>query len=305
MESKDEIVRRIAADSGLLPRHVERIILTAPLRYKIFEIPKRGGGMREVAQPAREVKTLQRWVVRELKPFLPIHSAATAYQTGSSIARNAKLHCDSRYMLKLDFSNFFPSIMRGDIRAHLDRYCAQQFDAPTRILFSHLMCWVRKRLPPLRLCIGAPSSPFISNSILYDFDCSLSDMANKHDVTYTRYADDITLSARRRDALDGFVPAVRSLLDNLPYPRLAINEAKTVHASRAGRRVVTGLVLTPEGLVSIGRERKRLIRALYHRSLSGQLDPKQLQQLAGLMAFAEGVEPGFCARLSKRLDAAE
>lgn len=89
MESKDEIVRRIAADSGLLPRHVERIILTAPLRYKIFEIPKRGGGMREVAQPAREVKTLQRWVVRELKPLLPIHSAATAYQTGSSIARNA------------------------------------------------------------------------------------------------------------------------------------------------------------------------------------------------------------------------
>lgn len=305
MESKDEVVRRVASDLGLLPNHVERIILTAPLRYKIFEIPKKNGGYREVAQPAREVKTLQRWVVRELKPLLPIHPAATAYQAGSSILSNAEAHAGSCYLLKLDFVDFFPSILRGDIRAHLDRYCAERFDAGARIVFSHLLCWVRKRIPPLRLCIGAPSSPFISNSILYDFDCSLSELANERDVTYTRYADDITLSARNRGQLDAFVPAVRDMLERLSYPRLSLNDGKTVQASRAGRRVVTGLVLTPEGRVSIGRERKRLIRAMYHRSLAGLLDPKELLQLSGLMAFAEGVEPGFCARLRGRADPGE
>ena len=297
MLTQSDILHRMASDFAMLPSHLAQIVQTAPLRYKIFEIKKKSGGMREVAQPAREVKAIQRWVIHEIGPSLPLHSAATAYRDGSSIRHNAEAHVASRYMLKLDFTNFFPSILRSDLYLHLDRHCSHLLDPSARKLIAHVCCWVRRRQPPLRLCIGAPSSPLMSNSLMFEFDSRLAALTEQDGVVYTRYADDLTLSSRERGRIDRYEDVVKGLLSDLQYPRLTLNAAKTVRASRAGKRVVTGLVLTPEGTVSIGRDRKRQIRAMYHQSLSKELSEKEAQRLSGLLAFAESIEPGFCQRL--------
>jgi hypothetical protein len=299
MQSRAEIIERMSSDLALMPSHLATIIQTAPLRYKVFEIPKKAGGFREVAQPAREVKAIQRWLMRELTDLLPIHDSATAYQRGSSIRRNAEAHQHSRFMLKLDFTNFFPSILRDDISSHLERHCSNHLDASARNLVAYVCSWARMRQPPLRLCIGAPSSPLVSNTVMFEFDSRISAMAEADGIVYTRYADDLTLSCRDRGKLNRYIKVAERLLSENPYPRLTLNEAKTVQASRAGRRVVTGLVLTPEGRVSIGRQRKRLIRAMYHRKVLGQLSPAELAELDGLLSFAESVEPGFATRIRR------
>lgn len=295
----DDLLLKMSGDLVMLPAHLEKIIRTAPVRYKLFEIPKKAGGMRQVAQPARELKAIQRWLVSQLESKLPIHASATAYSDGSSIKKNAEAHVNSRFMLKLDFKNFFPSITRDDILLHFQRHLSGQFDPLTQQLVAHACCWLPERRPPLRLCIGAPSSPMLSNSIMYELDCLISKIAEQDGVVYTRYADDITLSSRERGKIDRYDELVKNLLSELPYPKLKLNVDKTVRASRAGRRIVTGLVLTPDGNVSIGRDRKRLIRAMYHRSLKQELDAEQYQVLSGLLAFADSVEPGFSFRLKK------
>jgi RNA-directed DNA polymerase len=109
--SQADLLRRMSSELAMLPSHLARIIQTAPLRYKLFEIPKKSGGMREVAQPAREVKAIQRWIIREIGPSLPVHTCAMAYRDGLSILQNAEAHAASRFMLKLDFTSFFPSIL--------------------------------------------------------------------------------------------------------------------------------------------------------------------------------------------------
>lgn len=297
MLSQSDVLHRMSSDLAMMPSHLAKIIQTAPLRYKLFEIPKKAGGMREVAQPAREVKAIQRWIVREIGPKLPIHDSATAYREGASIRKNAEAHVYSRYMLKLDFTNFFPSILRSDVYSHLERHCSEFLDPSAEKLIAHVCCWARRRQPPLRLCIGAPSSPMLSNSIMYEFDNRLSATAEQEGVIYTRYADDITLSSRDRGKIDRYGEFVKELLSELQYPKLSLNLAKTVRASRAGKRVVTGLVLTPDGNVSIGRDRKRLIRTMYHHSLSQQLGEKEMRELQGLLSFADSIEPGFSLRL--------
>ena len=297
MLSQSDVLHRMSSDLAMMPSHLAKIIQTAPLRYKLFEIPKKAGGMREVAQPAREVKAIQRWIVREIGPKLPIHDSATAYREGASIRKNAEAHVYSRYMLKLDFTNFFPSILRSDVYSHLERHCSEFLDPSAQKLIAHVCCWARRRQPPLRLCIGAPSSPMLSNRIMYEFDNRLSATAEQEGVIYTRYADDITLSSRDRGKIDRYGEFVKELLSELQYPKLSLNLAKTVRASRAGKRVVTGLVLTPDGNVSIGRDRKRLIRTMHHHSLSKQLGEKEMQELQGLLSFADSIEPGFSLRL--------
>ncbi|HMW22183.1 MAG TPA: retron St85 family RNA-directed DNA polymerase [Burkholderiaceae bacterium] len=297
MHSDTDLIRQIARDMGMLPGHLASLIRTAPLRYKVFFIEKKSGGLREVAQPAREVKVVQRWLVRHLTPHLPVHEAATAYRVGASIRDNAARHASSRYMLKLDFTNFFPSIVRSDISAHLERHCGQLYDSSARLLIAHTCCWARKRTPPLRLCIGAPISPLMSNTIMFDFDKRLASFAEADGVTYSRYADDLTFSTDRPHVLDRYVSLVRELLDEISYPSLQLNDEKTVFASRSARRTVTGLVITPDGSVSVGRDRKRLIRSMYHRGTLGLLSPDETKELIGLIAFVDSIEPGFSQRL--------
>ncbi|MHC9143369.1 retron St85 family RNA-directed DNA polymerase [Pseudomonas aeruginosa] len=297
MLNAQDVIKEMSIDIGILPGHLREIIRTAPLRYKTFKIPKKNGGERDVAQPAREVKKIQRWIIKKLTPLLPIHDAVTAYRAGFSIKDNAAAHAGNNFLLKVDFKDFFPSIIRDDIERHLGKYCGKCYDSTAISLLSYCLCWAPKRMPPLRLCIGAPSSPLISNSILFDFDLAISSAAQDLGVTYTRYADDISFSTARRGDLDKMLERIKSIICSVDYPALKINPSKTVFASRKGNRIVTGLILTPDRKVSVGRERKKIARAMYHRFRCGLLSQKEQEQLAGLLAFVESIEPGFRERL--------
>lgn len=302
MLNAQELVKQMSIDIGILPGHLREIIRTAPLRYKVFNIPKKNGGDREVAQPAREVKKIQRWIVQKLTPILPVHEVTTAYRLNSSIKMNAQPHVDSYFLLKIDFKNFFPSILKSDIVKHLETHCAEYYDASAIALIANCLCWTPNRKPPLRLCIGAPSSPLISNSILYSFDSIVFDTAQKSGIIYTRYADDISISSSKRGDLDTILKHIESTLKEIEYPSITINEAKTVFASRKGCRFVTGIVLTPEKKLSVGRDRKKLIRAMYYRFRRGLLTEKEQARLTGLLAFVESIEPGFKERLKHSYD---
>lgn len=299
MLSANDLLSQMSIDFGMLPSHLQSIVRTAPIRYKVFHIPKRSGGLREVAQPAREVKAIQRWFIKRLELMLPLHAAATAYHSGASIRNNALWHVESNYLLKMDFRNFFPSILMTDIIRHLEAHCSQHFDSSAIKLIAYVCTWAPKRQGPLRLCIGAPSSPLLSNSVMFDFDTRLSSVAASDGVTYTRYADDLALSSKTSGGINTYPSVVAKMIEALDYPKLELNEKKTVFASRAGRRVLTGVTLTADHRLSIGRVRKREIRSMYHRMILGKLSPDEQKELAGLVAFANDIEPGFAAWLSK------
>lgn len=78
--------------TGLGRTDLVKLIHTAPVRYKVFRIPKRTGGEREIAQPSKPVKALQRAIMTEYLSTLPVHEAAAAYRQGRSILDNAKQH---------------------------------------------------------------------------------------------------------------------------------------------------------------------------------------------------------------------
>jgi len=56
------------------------------------------------------------------------------------------------------------------------------------------------------------------------------------------------------------------------FMEIILNELKRGVYTKGQKRLVTGLVLTPENCVSIGRDRKRAISALIHKFTLGVLD---------------------------------
>jgi RNA-directed DNA polymerase len=294
-----EIIRKLSVETGLYQSYVRTIMRTAPVRYKEYEIPKRQGGFRKIAQPAREVKLLQRALITILLSKLPIHESATAYITGKSILDNAKPHSGSGPIIKIDFKNFFPSIRGRDWQI----YCRQSGclqNEEDLILTTNLLFQKQKQLRSLRLAIGAPSSPILSNILLNEFDTLISNRLSNDKVSYTRYADDLTFSAPRAGYLNLVMKTVNATVRSIKSPSLELNYDKTVFATAKYRRSVTGLVLSNDGHISIGRDKKRAMRAKLHYARMGRLEQPHLIELSGMLAYINSVDPIFMVTLRQK-----
>lgn len=289
---------QVGALLGLPVEEVRRIANQSPTKYRIYRVPKRSGaGFRVIHHPWKQTKMLQYGLMLLLNSSLVPHSAAMAFRPGvsSPLRLNAEHHAKNAYLVRLDFEDFFSSIVPEDLFERLS-----SATNPTPLALSEVdrdflrhVFFVQKTNGGHGLPIGAPSSPMISNGVMFDLDVALQTLTAKLEFTYTRYADDLVFSSNRKLASKQLVQQVEALLGEFEHPRLTINALKTRFMSRNCRRAVTGLLITPDGRVSIGREHKRRIRSLLCRQIHGNLDEGEQASLQGWLAYVLDVEPDF------------
>ncbi|MDY0899090.1 retron St85 family RNA-directed DNA polymerase [Pantoea agglomerans] len=269
--------------------------------YKVYKIPKRTIGYRIIAQPTSRVKAIQRDIIEILKQHTHIHHAATAYVDGKNILNNAKIHQNSVYLLKLDLVNFFNKITPEFLFKALARQKLNISDTNKNLL-KQFCFWNRtkRKNGALVLSVGAPSSPFISNVVMSSFDEEISSFCLSNKINYSRYADDLTFSTNERGVLGLAHQKVKSTLLHFFGSRIIINNNKIVYSSKAHNRHVTGVTLTNNNKLSIGRERKRYITSLVFKFIEGKLSGVDINHLRGLIGFAYNIEPTFIERLEKK-----
>lgn len=291
------LLERLERESGVKSERLCNLADTASKRYYIFEIDKRSGGRRQIAHPSRALKGVQRWLNARLLRKLPIHSAAMAYRKGISIRDNVIRHVGSQFTLRMDFKDFFPSFSEDGVK----KFLVDQVLAGNCQLETHDVEFVGKIVSRYgQLTIGAPTSPMLTNAMMFDFDSKLQNYCEERAMIYTRYADDLFISATEPERLSLAKEFVLCNTQNFPYARLKINENKTAFLSRKYRRSITGLVLTPNDKISVGRHRKREIKALVYKYLNGTLEVEKLGYLKGLIAFVSDAEPEFRGALDRK-----
>ncbi len=282
----DEEIRSFAASS--------------PYRYKVYSIAKRNSQERRIiAHPSKELKFIQRIIVSLLEEQLPTHFAAKAYTKGLSIKDNAQPHVKSKYLLKMDLKDFFPSIKPSLFFRECRAHGVELSELDTELLEGFLF-WKRRRATRLVLSIGAPSSPIVSNFILYRFDTVISEHCKKLGINYSRYADDLTFSTNEKDILIKFPAKVRRVLNQLYDGQIKVNLKKTVLSSKAHNRHVTGITLSNDGNLSVGRETKRKLSASIHHFVQRKLSVEEVLKLKGDLAHAAFVEPMFLERMIRK-----
>ncbi|HEX2562178.1 reverse transcriptase domain-containing protein, partial [Phenylobacterium sp.] len=208
-------------------------------------------------------------------------------------------HAGDGAVLKMDFTNFFPSIRARDWAQFCNENSVFSEEEDIAVT-SRILFYRRKGSSSLRLSIGAPTSPMLSNILMRQFDERVTEKVaelSRGHITYTRYADDLTFSAPRTGYLQEVPRAVKAIVRSTRHPKLTVNSNKTVLATRKYKRFVTGLVLANDGRVTIGRDRKRTIRATVHSAMRGLLNEEQRQELLGLLAYIHSVEPAFTRKL--------
>lgn len=273
---------------------------TAPHRYKVYEIPKRNSqDKRTIAHPSSELKFLQRALILKLSSIMEPSDRAYAYVRGRNIKDNALQHVHSHYLLKMDFSNFFPSITPELLFSKLSGRGVELNEIDKKIVCG-LLFWKPKRRGQLVLSIGAPSSPLISNFVMKDFDERITAECERREIVYTRYADDLTFSTKEKDHLFEIPRRVKKILNEEGYDAISVKDEKTVFSSKAHNRHVTGVTLTNNNKISLGRKKKRKISAMVHHLKMGTLPAEDRSKLRGYLSFAEHIEPGFNKKLENK-----
>lgn len=291
------ILHQVANFLGLDKFTVQNIAKNAPYRYKRYAIPKRNGcGKRIILHPSQETKAIQYAILHILLNKLAAHDRSFAYRKGlsSPLRANAEQHCSSPFTIRIDFKDFFPSLKPNDLYTVLEAGDKPLLSPSDKIFLERSLFFPYKKLG-LGLPIGAPTSPSISNAVLYDLDIQFNNASKSINPksVYTRYADDINFSSDTPGDCHKFLNAIDSILSKSTTPTLTINRAKTIYLSRKSRRQITGLTITPDGKVSLGRDRKRYIKKLAFEYISSRLPQDQRNFLKGLLAFTLDNDPMF------------
>ena len=235
-------------DLGISAKTLYAVSNNISKHYHKAKLPKKNGGCRNLSVPDVILKSIQRRIADVLLIHSPTSRYATAYRFGSSTLRNAKHHVGKQVVLKLDILHFFDSIRYSTVK---DKAFPEEIYAePLRILLT-MLCYYKDALPQ-----GAPSSPTITNIILYEFDEQLGQWCRERDIAYTRYCDDMTFSG-------DFEPTevIRFVRTELRKLGFLLNEQKTRIQRPGQQQTVTGIVVNE----------KPSIPAVYRRKLRQEL----------------------------------
>jgi retron-type reverse transcriptase len=108
--------------------------------------------------------------------------------------------------------------------------------------------------------MGAPTSPLVTNLIFQRADKRILAASKKMNVTYTRYADDLSFSC---DSVASLHQTKRLIAVIIRQEGFKVNPKKTRLLHQADCQSVTGLVVNDK--VNVLRTYRRTTRALCHR----------------------------------------
>jgi len=263
--------------------------------YHYAWIKKRSGGERLIEAPKPLLKAIQKRILNEILNKVPPHPAAHAYTPKKSIRTNAEPHCGKYIVIKADLASFFPSIttkrvaaiFRGlgynvEVSHWLARLCTNivPYDIMKKERFDTFLTY--RHAPQ-----GAPTSPALANLAAWGMDCRLAGLAKKWNMTYTRYADDLTFSADEAaitgKSLNWFIKYLRGIIRD---EKFGWNMKKLKIVRRGGRQFVTGLTVNVKP--NIGRKEYDTLKAILHNCVKHGSASQNRDKIANFRAHLEG-----------------
>jgi len=223
--------------------------------YRPIYINKKNKEKREILAPSYKLKVIQKWILVNILSQLEIHPSCHGFVVNKSIKTNAAVHLNQTIILSIDIKNFFDSITYKDVNDIFSRI--EYFDEVTDILSE--LCTYKDKLPQ-----GAPTSPYLSNLFLYDFDTEVFNFCSEKNLNYSRYADDITISGNDMN----IEYMLTFLTKKLKKYHMEINENKTRYAYNWQRQSVTG-VLVNDRLNISKKYRNDLRQEIYYLNKFG------------------------------------
>jgi RNA-directed DNA polymerase len=247
--------------------------------YSRFQIPKKKGGVRNIASPKQEMRQAQAWILTNIlskRADATASNVSFAFQKSKNIRQNAEKHLNKNFVVRMDLKDFFPSIKFRRVKGMFHKLgyneglatvfalvCTDAMRVEAKLDGKTFFVALGERFLPQ----GACTSPAITNILASHLDKRLTAFCKKHDWTYTRYADDLNFST------DTETPDMRQLLGVVNKiivdEGFEVNTEKTLVMRAHQRQSVTGVIVNNEQPKISQRDVKKFRALLHHIDKDG------------------------------------
>jgi RNA-directed DNA polymerase len=312
-------------------RSLERLAAGSPLgHYRYRWVGKANGGARLIEEPKPVLKHLQRVVLREILEHVPSHPAAHGFVPGRSARTYAAVHTGRAVVFHLDLEDFFGSVTAGRVYGIFRTlgYAEPVAHVLTSLVTNavpHRVRRLRPAPPPEQrgtvhrlerhlagphLPQGSPTAPALANLAAHGLDRRLAALADGSGLRYSRYADDLALSAPGRRGPARCASLVRLVTRIATEEGFRINEAKSTVRTAGQHQRLAGIVVNDHPNLD-RREFDRLKATLTNTARLGPDSQNRIghanfrDHLTGRVAWVEHLNPGRGRRLRVLLETIE
>lgn len=275
-----------------------------PKEYDTFYIPKHSGGMRRIDAPQPELMSALTTIKNSFEQnfYVLTHNAAHAYVQKRSTVTAMQVHQNnnSKWFLKLDFKDFFPSHNLDYILLRAKEifpFSAILTNPQAEENFKEviMMGLLDNALPQ-----GTPLSPLLTNILMVPVDYQIQQTIQNFPITrmvYTRYADDIIISSPYHFKYKDLERNIENVLHNMQTP-FKLNNEKTRYGSSAGRNWNLGIMLNKDNKLTIGHKQNQRFRAAIFNFATDLQNNRNwsimdAQILLGQISYYRAIEPEY------------
>lgn len=268
--------------------------------YRHYTIPKASGGVRHIDEPEEELKELQKQITIIMQQIGIYNTQwAWAYTPKRCAIDMAEQHKTSKWVLKIDLKNFFPSLNRELIKNQLMKnYYIAKISNILNIDNLITVALLNDQLPQ-----GSPLSPYLSNLVMIEFDWLLRNVLPKNKI-YTRYADDIIISSIPHLPKTAIVSTIEKILTEQYGSQIRINYSKVKLQKNTHRLYIVGVKLNKDNELTFGHEKKKKLKLdlynLFKAYEQNTACKEEAQELLGLFTYMKQIEPDYANWLERK-----
>lgn len=265
---------------------------------------------RTIFRTNKKLKTYHTFLNLFLFEKFKINSSVVfSYRKGVNVVDAVSRHALSKHFFQADLSNFFSSIDASLVRSTIE---ANVGDTPIADVQHHLDRIMELVLVDGSLPIGFATSPTISNACLFEFDNALQKYCDDKELIYTRYSDDLIVSSKRRDDLVGIEEIVKKFLTEFFGGKMSLNEEKTKFTHVGSKIKLLGMVILPNGKVTVDMKWKKQIEVFLHFYLKDRAKfflmvesdlASGLERISGYLSYINTVDKDYLNKLRKKYGA--
>ena len=276
--------------------------------YSTFRIPKKTGGYRRIDAPCEKLQLALSelsYILTEVCGVL-YHTSAFAYVKKRCTVECVKKHADfkSNWFLKTDLSDFFGSTTLD----HAMHMLSMIFPISEILKTEGGYEAVKKALSLGFLRGGLPQgttlSPTLTNILMIPIDHKLFNALADRKMVYTRYADDMNISAVEQFPYQRIVKLIETTFREFGAP-YRIKDEKTHYGSIKGRNWMLGLMLNADHNITVGYRKKRNFKAALCNFILDTINGKpwsldDVVHLEGELSYFKMVEKAYFSEVIRR-----